>query len=1030
MILALAYQVTGDRTAASQIADASWGMDENIDTTAVDDDHTLLHHAEAFLAEKAATLRLGEFSKDRAAIEHELYEGQLRFAAQGFLYHALGSETSRRDARALFLIYAKDVLRDHPQDPTLRNMLLGMYLHTLVDSYVHPEDPIAGHAPWHGTDMMPNMKSRYLHAALAARDVIEHGLPPVLPPPASTPDRNFPADDPFCARLVNTLSATYPQDARTGFYDFPDDALVNYALGPAAAHSWLRMARDRFYRRDYTRPTFTESSNHERLAIEYQGEHGRYAVVIPSFLHFLRTSSSEEAGRLRDEVVAHVRRALGSIGGEVIGKIEAQGALEVVDRICFNTFPGDYLLLDAPKPFRPRLEDSSAPGGRAASGQIEVMVTDLGRAPSGSGRSSGPLPSGDVARRIIVEVKERGWATDGLEKYLAPPSPQPGVTVVRVPGRDGPSPEREAALEKVRATARESRASVEIIAPPQTPDEEAVHRIVSQIAELAASQHAQAHPGGIRSLTVQGSGAASLPGILDRQSSQGLRLFEHAVAISPTVPPEAIPPTTPVIVHYDSRFHNFDPGSPGYEKMTQHARWFAKGHDVAVTSTSAAPAEAVQARSEMKYFARGATDPVVLTNVRISDVASSTAKRLLEVEQHHKPSTVGGVSLVTPAVLPIPGGAVIRAGYDGTAGCLILSGREGRRWYLPPMDAELARIAWEALYDRETSPELSIGVNPSSSVDPGRAGTQRVHYLGGIEDTIMGLVCLRADELLGELAFGGSEVLSRLGLQGSGLHTLPEMFPNAYAEGPRMGRGAADRVYLAPDRVVLSESSPGVLDFSELSFAVRFSPAGPAEEDFARTLKAQWARLRATPGGAPFRDLEQVVRVVSVFTWLKDSGVPFDESLGEVEVRRVFTPRDVLPRRTPRPESLTPSLPIALYDANGLSRMVDRQGHITRFEYENRQVRRVIRRDGAVLEVHRDALSEPVALSLTTTPWGAAFLKVPAEGKTQMLDRVQLRMKNGVFEGFDPTPQTRILYDISTDAVVSRVIDGFVSEVP
>jgi hypothetical protein len=147
---------------------------------------------------------------------------------------------------------------------------------------------------------------------------------------------------------------------------------------------------------------------------------------------------------------------------------------------------------------------------------------------------------------------------------------------------------------------------------------------------------------------------------------------------------------------------------------------------------------------------------------------------------------------------------------------------------LPPTDPELTRIAFECLYLHRAAPELSIGVNPDpNTVNPNVS----VFYLSAVRGTRLGHIMFESDKLLSRLAFGGSEVLRELGLSSLNLHTLPELYPDHYAESPgnqySYGEG---RVYLVPRRITLVEQGAGELRFDETHFDV-WPPLRPSRSE-------------------------------------------------------------------------------------------------------------------------------------------------------------------------------------------------------
>jgi hypothetical protein len=67
-------------------------------------------------------------------------EGLLAHAPKGMMYHALGSEPARRAVDAEWQRLLKGAAA---RDRVERLVLTGMYLHFVVDRYVHPSDAVS-----------------------------------------------------------------------------------------------------------------------------------------------------------------------------------------------------------------------------------------------------------------------------------------------------------------------------------------------------------------------------------------------------------------------------------------------------------------------------------------------------------------------------------------------------------------------------------------------------------------------------------------------------------------------------------------------------------------------------------------------------------------------------------------------------------------------------------------------------------------------------------------------------------------------
>src|SRR5271157_4425294 len=357
-------------------------------------------------------------------------------------------------------------------------------------------------------------------------------------------------------------------------------------------------------------------------------------------------------------------------------------------------------------------------------------------------------------------------------------------------------------------------------------------------------------------------------------------------------------------------------------------------------------------KASLDYLAPGVDHPVHLTNSSAADVVSAASsgsrspsgdqslRNVMQSEVAYKPSKVGGISLVTPASVTLDG-TVTAASYNANSGRLALKADDGRVWQLPPMDAELVRIAYDSVYRLGSPPELSIGTSPDTDLqDASRSGAWNVHYIGAIVGTRLGAVMLKADELLGDLAYGGSDALERLGLSKLGLHTLPETFPDRYAEPGHVEGDCTSscRVFLVASSIPLAERAAGQLEFGPLEFDVRLDPDSPAEEDFARSLISHWGEIVAAPAGKSFRDLSEAARVVAVFIWLHDHFVTVDSSISSLKSpRNFFTPTEVPVRPPVTREALRPRLPLTVYSHEGIGRIVYAPGNVTRVAYSGDQ---------------------------------------------------------------------------------------------
>lgn len=137
LVYTLARTVGFNDAESRMIAAASWSVDLNDDTTAYEASRGDRENVAGFFAGIAFSDR----TDDSALRQLFSDRGLLRHAPKGMLYHALGGESSRRAINA----HWQQLIGSTPNKEE-RLILTGMYLHFVVDRYVHPPDAILGHA--------------------------------------------------------------------------------------------------------------------------------------------------------------------------------------------------------------------------------------------------------------------------------------------------------------------------------------------------------------------------------------------------------------------------------------------------------------------------------------------------------------------------------------------------------------------------------------------------------------------------------------------------------------------------------------------------------------------------------------------------------------------------------------------------------------------------------------------------------------------------------------------------------------------
>jgi hypothetical protein len=680
-------------------------------------------------------------------------------------------------------------------------------------------------------------------------------------------------------------------------------------------------------------------------------------------------------------------------------------------------------------------------------GALNVIIAGSGQSAQEEDRQSWaptkpPLQLKDPTRRVVVEVAAAGWATDGLEKYLRPTVPERKDSVrVKVPTSDGSGQRVGEMVKGIVATNAPTTVTIE--STQRAPDSGRQAGTVAAIVGAVVNEHQRQNPKAERTVIAEGAGIDALQ-LLNRGPTApqtGIPpsiAIDRMVAVSPIQPPQAVPPQAMVVLQRDNLFHNFDPGSPGYERLAERGRQFAKRSDVIIVPGSANQGENGSSWSRMDLVPKGSAQSVTLSNISAAQAVRSWTPQqgggnaIKALDGLHKPSNVGGISLVTPARLPIDGRTVASATFDRASSRLVLRDGDGNLWRLPPIDPEYARIAYDSLYGRGTEPELSIGADPGASdrtrsrTETGQAGMMHVYYRGAVENTRAGMVMLHADGLLGQLAFGTDEVAKRLNLPRGKFHTLAEMYPARYGRGLDAYRHQGGRVYLVTGQVNLIEQAPGELAFADIGFDIRLDPWGPAEAAFVGSISKYWSQIVDGPLGEPFRDLTELAKAVSLFVWLHDAGVPFDNSLAGVTPRYFVTPTDVPLSDGPSlGKPMNSDLPLTVYGDEGVKAIYVAPGRATTFAYESGNIVEVRRFDGAKLRIFRDSLDAPKAVSVDNEQASAAFQHDAATGRDSFHDRVRLRFQGDMVVGFDPTSRTRAVYNIIPEDMVAKIVANF-----
>ncbi len=143
-----------------------------------------------------------------------------------------------------------------------------------------------------------------------------------------------------------------------------------------------------------------------------------------------------------------------------------------------------------------------------------------------------------------------------------------------------------------------------------------------------------------------------------------------------------------------------------------------------------------------------------------------------------------------------------------------------------PLD--ILKAAYDAVLIRNEKAELSIRGGAEEDPRGGEyisninlPGYWSVYYFGDTEEKPLGLVMYQADLALGDLAFGRGDSAWSLSRRIAGYHSLPEMFPGAYAKHPNSDSNCTTtRIFL---------------DVSAVPQSLRDGPVAPDRPDPAYT---------------------------------------------------------------------------------------------------------------------------------------------------------------------------------------------------
>lgn len=395
-----------------------------------------------------------------------------------------------------------------------------------------------------------------------------------------------------------------------------------------------------------------------------------------------------------------------------------------------------------------------------------------------------------------------------------------------------------------------------------------------------------------------------------------------------------------------------------------------------------------------------------------------------------EPPKGGGIALKAVAELPFDPQEISGAEWDDQTGRVVLKSMSGgQTWRLPPINADIARTAYRCIFGEQSSdPEISIGVDPVGQArNPTAAGFSSAYYVGPITDTQFGLIMLRADEALGDIAYGSTENLARRGLDKIvGYHSLSELYPAKYTEQPLKSVliGSDERIVIQslPTQLV-SEGRDELVYVRRPELAVRFGRTTPAERAYADIFATDYyAILAHVP---ELRDLVECSRAIGIMKWLRANDIPFlPYSLETTPPHVADTPGQVRDPEPPRLEDLALTRPLIVYSEDGPTDLYPLTGNPTHITYAAGHVKQIVRGDGLTLDVYTDDQGQPIAFEISSV--GAAAFSYDAADYTTFYDKVALQRRDDGLIRFQLRPTSRALPETDPWGIINAAASSFI----
>ena len=391
---------------------------------------------------------------------------------------------------------------------------------------------------------------------------------------------------------------------------------------------------------------------------------------------------------------------------------------------------------------------------------------------------------------------------------------------------------------------------------------------------------------------------------------------------------------------------------------------------------------------EIDLYAPTNTEPVHISGINTGNIIKKlipekeikreTLLRVAEEIEKEKPTkNIGGISLNASAELPIELELIQEALYNSSSNKLSLILKNGQIIDFPQMKAELIKLAYDNCYIKDLKQELSIGSVPEKKDIPHSIpqGMLPVYYLGGIENTEIGLALLNADIALGKLSFASSPEVFSVSKRIPGFHSLPELFPAKYLDNPLQYRFLGNvTVVLNSDKIELDlDNNKNQFFFKQTSFRIEMPNVGAAESYFCSFFNTNINKILQTEEAKPIMDLIPLANVVGIFKWLRNSKIKLRGDFENIAIENQSTPAFTpFPKIYKIQESdFYPKLPVILFCEYGPSTIYFDANRTVKFTYSKGLLKKISSYTGKELRLYYDDLGNPIAYNIDQKLGGA-----------------------------------------------------------